>query len=28
MLALLGLFPIIGGLFQAMPQPVLGARPC
>jgi len=24
MLALLGLFPIIGGLFQAMPQPVLG----
>lgn len=24
MLALLGLFPMIGGLFQAMPQPVLG----
>jgi xanthine permease XanP len=24
-LFLLGLFPIIGGLFQAMPQPVLGA---
>jgi xanthine permease XanP len=27
-LFLLGLFPIIGGLFQAMPQPVLGAQPC